>query len=252
MDKMRNIMIIITASLLLSSCSTKPSAVRLAQRQTFTDVVTNTAGTGQEIELRFYGGPSLYYPLMAVWLEDEEGEYIQTLFVPRAIATGVFKYGSNSTGKWVEAAKRAPQTLPYWSHKRGIRASDGLYMPDPDNPVADAYSGATPSTSFVLRSRADNPLPARFRVMFEVNQNWDWNKYWTNDKYPGNRNYLFNAQPAVVYESIIDLDDLKERYLLQPVGHSHPLGETGELFTDLSTITTALQIADSIVVEVNK
>ena len=134
MAKMRYIIIIVTASLLLASCSPKPSAVRLAQRQTFTDVVTNTAGTGQEIELRFYGGPSLYYPLMAVWLEDEEKEYIQTLFVPRAIATGVFKYGSNSTGKWVEAAKRAPQTLPYWSHKRGIRASDGLYMPEPENP----------------------------------------------------------------------------------------------------------------------
>ncbi|NLE35825.1 MAG: hypothetical protein GX622_12030, partial [Bacteroidales bacterium] len=179
--------IIIIASLLLSSCSPKPSAVRLAQRQTFTDVVTNKAGAGQEIELRFYGGPSLYYPLMAVWLENEEGRYIQTLFVPRAIATGVFKYGSNSTGKWIEASKRAPHTLPYWSHKRGIRAPDGLYMPDPDNPVADAYSGATPATSFVLKSRADNPLPSKFRVMFEVNQNWDWNEYWTNDKYPGNR-----------------------------------------------------------------
>jgi hypothetical protein len=49
-------------------------------------VVTNTSGTGEEIELRFYGGPSLYYPLMAVWLEDEDGKYLQTLFVPTAIA----------------------------------------------------------------------------------------------------------------------------------------------------------------------
>jgi len=109
MNKMRYIIITIIASLLLTSCSPKPSAVRLAQRQTFTDVVTNPAGEGQEIELRFYGGPSLYYPLMAVWLEDEEGEYIQTLFVPRAIAIGVFKYGSNATGKWIEAANGLPR-----------------------------------------------------------------------------------------------------------------------------------------------
>lgn len=244
-------LIIITA-VLLASCTSKPSASRLAQRQTFTDVVTNTSGTGQEIELSFYGGPSLYYPLMAVWLEDENGNYIQTLFVPRAIATGVFKYGSNASGKWVEAAKRAPQTLPYWSHKRGVKASDGLYMPDPENPVADAYSGATPTTSWILKTRADNQLPSRFRVMFEVNQNWDWNEYWTNDRFPGDRNYLNNAQPAIVYEGVVDMNQLNERYLLKPVGHSHPTGATGELFTDLSTITTALQIADSVVVRVRR
>jgi len=34
------------------------------------------------------------------------------------------------------------------------------------------------------------------------------------------------------------------------VGHSHYSGKTGELFPDLSTLTTALQIADSIIVKV--
>lgn len=241
---------IIALSVVLASCSAKPSVSKLAQRQTFTDVVTNSSGIGPEIGVKFYGGPSLYYPLMAVWLEDEQGGYIQTLFVPRAIATGVFRFGSNASGKWAEAAKRAPQTLPYWSHKRGIRAPDGLYMPDPENPVADAYSGATPTTSFVLTARADKPLPARFRVMFEVNQNWDWNEYWTNDRYPGDKNYLNNAQPSVVYESLVDQDNLSGSYQMKAAGHGHPTGATGELFTDLSTLTTALQIADSIVVTI--
>ena len=243
---------IIILAAVLASCSSKPSATRLAQRQTVKDVVTNESGRGQEIEVGFYGGPSLYYPLMAVWLEDADGKYIQTLFVPKAIATGVFKYGSDASGKWVEAAKRAPQTLPYWSHKRGIRGTDGIYMPDTSSPVADAYSGATPTTSFLLKARADNPLPAKFRVMFEVNQNWDWNEYWTNDRFPGDKNYLFNAQPAVVYEGTVDMSLLKDRYLLRPVGHSHPTGATGELFSDLGTITTALQIADSVVVRIKK
>lgn len=35
-------------------------------------------------------------------------------------------------------------------------------------------------------------------------------------------------------------------------GHSHPSGFTGELFNDLSTITTALNIADSIIVYMGK
>jgi hypothetical protein len=88
--------------------------------------------------------------------------------------------------------------------------------------------------------------------MFEVNQNWDWNEYWTNDRYPGDKNYLNNAQPSVVYESLVDQDNPSGRYLMKATGHGHPTGATGELFTDLSTLTTALQIADSIVVTVTK
>jgi len=242
--------IIVVLMVFLAACSAKPSASKIAERQKFTEVKTNAAGTGPAIEVKFYGGKSLYYPLMAIWLEDEQGGYIQTMFVPKTIAKGIFKYGSDASGKWVEAAKRAPQTLPYWSHKRGIVASDGLYMPEPENPVADAYSGATPTTSFTLATRADRPLPAKFRVMFEINQNWDWNQYWTNDKYPGDNNYLNSAQPAVVYESMVDQKDLHDKYIMRPIGHSHPSGQTGELFTDLSTLTTALQIADSIVVRI--
>jgi len=242
--------IIIITALIITACSSKPSSSNMAQRQKFTDVVTNSSGAGPVVELKFYGGAALYYPLMAVWLEDEEGKYLQTLFVPRSVATGVFRYGSNASGKWTEAPKRAPQTLPYWSHKRGVKASDGLYMPDADNPVPDAYSGATPTTSFTLTARADGALPANFRVLFEINQNWDWNGYWTNDKYPGDVNYLSSAQPALVYETTVDSRDLQDWYIMKAKGHSHPSGQTGELFTDLGTLTTALQIADSIVVRV--
>jgi len=242
--------VIIVLMVFIAACSAKQSRSKVAEVKKFTEVQTNTAGAGPAIEVKFYGGSSLYYPLMAVWLEDEKGGYIQTLFVPKTIATGIFKYGSDASGKWVEAPKRAPQTLPYWSHKRGIKASDGLYMPEPENPVSDAYSGATPTTSFTLAARADGPLPEKFRVMFELNQNWDWNDYWTNDKFPGDKNYLNSAQPAVVYESNVDQKELRDRYIMQPIGHSHPAGETGELFTDLSTLTTALQIADSIVVRI--
>lgn len=96
------------------------------------------------------------------------------------------------------------------------------------------------------------PLPEKVRVMFEINQNWDWNEYWTNDRYPDDVNYLNNAQPAVVYEANTDMENIRERYLLKPIGHSHPTGATGELFTDLSTLTTALKIADSVVVAIRR
>jgi hypothetical protein len=46
------------------------------------------------------------------------------------------------------------------------------------------------------------------------------------------------------------MNNMRDRYVMKPAGHGHPTGATGELFTDLSTMTTALQIADSIVVRI--
>jgi hypothetical protein len=215
-----------------------------------TTLTTNTAGKGQEIIIDFTKGKEFYYPLFAIWIEDMDGKYIQTLYVAKAVATGIFEYGKQENGKWAKASKRAPQTLPYWAHKRGIKASDGLFMPDSQTAVPDAYSGATPKTGFVLTSRADNPLPGRFKIMLEINQNWDWNEYWTNNKYPDDENYRLSCQPALVYEAEVDIQSKKESYRMKPVGHSHYSGKTGELFTDLSTLTTALNIADSIIVKV--
>ena len=67
-------------------------------------------------------------------------------------------------------------------------------MPIPEQPLYN---------SFVLNTRADNELPAVFRVLLEINQNWDWNEYWTNDKFPDDENYKMSCQPALVYEVVI-------------------------------------------------
>jgi len=235
---------------LLSACSGKTVKEHSLEREQKIILNTNPDGTGSEISLELFRGKSFYYPLMAVWIEDEDGNYIQTLYVPTSVATGVFKYGKKENNKWITAPKRAPQTLPYWSHKRGIVASDGLYMPEPENPVPDAYTGATPVKSFVLNTRADKPLPHIYKILFEINQNWDWNEYWTNNKFPDDENYKMSCQPALVYEAVIDKGKSLSSVAMKPIGHSHYSGKTGELFPDLSTLTTALYIADSIIVRV--
>jgi hypothetical protein len=214
-----------------------------------TIIYTNTDGKGEVITLSLQKGISYYYPLMAVWLENEKGDYIQTLYVPASVATGVFRYGEQKEGKWVPAPRRAPQTLPYWSHKRGVVYDDGLYMPDPDNPIPDAYSGATPTNSFTLNTRADATLDFPVRVLLEINQNWDWNDYWTNNKYPDDNYYKMSCQPALVYEAVIDKCG-DSNYLMQLTGHSHYSGSNGELYSDVSTFTTALEIIDTLVVRI--
>jgi hypothetical protein len=211
-------------------------------------IQTNQDGKGMQITIEFKKGKAHNHPLLAIWIEDMEGNYIQTLYVVQSIASSVFRHGEAGWGHWNEAVVRRPAALPYWGHQRGIKAGDGLYIPTPDNPVPDAYSGATPKSDFILFSRSDMPLPEQFRVLLEINQAWDWNQYWHNNKFPDDAEYKTSSQPALVYEASINMQDQLKEYEMKPIGHSHYSGKTGELFRDLSTLTSALEIAESIVV----
>ena len=247
---MKKIFIIILIGLIAASCSTGSLKKQVSEQVSKEDLTTNASGSGREITVDFASGPSFYYPLIAVWIEQLDSSYVQTLYVSKSVATGIFRYGKQEKNAWVSAPKRAPQTLPYWSHKRGIVADDGLYVPDQKTRVPDAYSGASATLGFVLHTRSDSALPQKFRILLEVNQNWDWNEYWTNDKYPDDENYKYSCQPALVYEAIIDMNSGNDSYEMHPIGHSHYSGKDGKLYTDLSTITTALQIAGSIKISV--
>lgn len=212
----------------------------------------NPAGTGQLLEIRFNRGESHNHPLMAIWAEDMEGNYIQTLYVARSIGTGIFEHGDPSSGKWMPGPIRRPAALPVWSHKRGIRAGDGLYVPDSTTAVPDAYTGATPAGNFIMAVRLDHRLEEKFRVLFEINQTWDWNEYWTNNKYPDNEAYKTSCQPALVYEAVIDPGQPGREYPMEVIGHSHYAGEDGEIYKDLTTMTTALKIVEEVVVKIRE
>ena len=122
-------------------------------------------------------------------------------------------------------------------------------MPTPKQPVADAYTGATPSTSFVLHAKTEKPLNGKYKIILELNQSWDWNEYWTNDKFPNDKEYKTSSQPALVYSADIETASPTLEYVLKVIGHSHYSGADGSLDTDLSTMTTALKIAKKITVK---
>ncbi len=199
-----------------------------------------------KVEVFFEAGKSHNHPLMAIWLEDMEDSYLQTLYVASSIGQGVFRHGDPSEGFWKPGPVRRPAALPYWGHQRGVQAPDGYFLPTADNPMPDAITGPTPRADFVLLASLPGSTPRQFRILLEINQSWDWNHYWTNDKYPGDEHYMTSSQPALVYEATIDLDHLETDYEMLPIGHSHWSGRNGQLYPDLSTITTALDIAGSI------
>lgn len=215
-------------------------------------LTTNPAGTGAALRLEFQKGDAHNHPLFAIWAEDTSGNYIQTLYVSRSIATSLFNFGEQSGGTWTRGVVRRPAAVPFWGHKRNVVAADGLYIPLPDDPLPDAYSGATPKNDFILDTRLDKPGPEAFYVLLELNQPWDWNAYWTNNKYPDDEDYKASSQPAVVYRALVRADNPGIAVPLELLGHSHYAGKDGSLTTDVSTLTTGLEIADKIFVTLLK
>lgn len=211
-------------------------------------LVSNTDGQGTTLEIILKKGKQHNYPTFAFWIEDMNGNYIQTLYVTRFVATGIYGHGDAGDGEWKrdEGPALRPATLPYWLHKRGIKNPYGSYLPTPEKPVADAYTGATPQNSFILKTKTDKPIQGKFRLMLEINQPWDWNDYWTTNKYPEKDAYNPSAQPSLVYAVTIDPNCNNCEYFLNPIGHGHFAGDDGILYTDIRSFTTALNIVESV------
>lgn len=217
-----------------------------------TIINTGIPGSYQSMTIEFFKGRSFNYPSFAIWVEDIEGNYIETLYVTQFVATGVFRHGEIESGKWKNESGevRRPSSLPYWAHKRGIKSPDGLFIPSLSTAVPDALTSATPKGNFILNTGTTYSKSSKFRVLMEINQPWDSNKFWSNSKIPDNFDYFTSLQPALVYSATIDLTEGIKEYYMNPIGHSHPSGMDGKLYTDLSTLTTAKNIADKIVVKI--
>jgi hypothetical protein len=208
--------------------------------------------SGTSITIRFEAGATHNHPLFAIWLADEKGKYIQTLYVSESIGKGILKRATRKAGKWEVGEKQRPAALPYWAHQRGVVNEYGTYNPTPRQPVADSYTGATPPASFAMNVRTEKSLKGKYKIMFELNQSWDWNEWWSNDLYPDDPEYKTSSQPALVYLAEIDTENTVPEYLMKAIGHSHYSGANGDLITDLESITTALDIAKSIKVSISK
>ena len=240
------------AALVMSvSFSCKPSKQATATGEAATEKISsNMNGTGKVMEITFEKGKAFNHPTFAIWIEDTAGKFIQTLFVTRSFGSGTFTYGDKSGGHWKPGQVKRPAALPNWSHKAGSEKGMVNYIPDQSNPLPDAYTGATPAGNFALETRANKETARYVKVFMEINQTWDWNEYWTNNKYPDNFEYKTSCQPAVVYSAVVDIQKPGSAVELKPVGHSHYSGDNGNLYTDLNTITTALHIADKVTVTV--
>jgi len=186
-------------------------------------------------------------PQMAVWIEDTQGNYLETLYVTKKASNS--SYIQSLFGG--EDARR-PEALPHWSFSRGIKSGDGLMMPTAENPIADAITGATPVASFdlttVTSAERDDVV-----VKFEINRSFDFNEVYHPQAFPDDAVYSgsgSSAQPSLIYSATINLDDDERYYFMNLIGRGHHSGQDGEVHTDLSGITTAKEMVSRIIVEV--
>lgn len=203
---------------------------------------TNVDNTGVQIQIDFEDG--VYYvredgrnaiPIFAVWAEDLSGGFLQNIYISNYPATN---YPRNDMDP-----VRRPAALPYWMHKAGEEVSPGTFLSNPENNVPsdlDAVTGATCMTKYRVVSRVKaNPADGDLvKVFFEIQQSWDSSWYFVR----GVSCPSTEGEPSVVYSTTVDLAQSGIYMLggtdtpIGPVGHSHPYGENGLLYTDLYKI----------------
>lgn len=232
LNKFKIVLITVALSSLLAFCSSPSKTVN-------PEIYTDKIDAQHNIHMHGVAGKGHNHPTFVIWQENSEGQIIKTLFITKSYATGIFGHENIGDTAWNNKPGKStqPAALPYWTYKKGL--IDGkVLVPTPDHPYVDAFSGATPKADFSINSiieKIDNT-----RILMEVNQPWDWNDFWTNDKYPQSESYKHSAQPSVVYAVNLNYDDTV--YYLNPIGHGDPRGLTGKLYTDLSTLTSAKDI----------
>lgn len=254
---------------------------KVEQRGDFSYVqIDNTPedAVGLELKIDLRKGPYFAWPQYAVWLETESGEFIQPLFVTAKLATNSFTnvvtrkddslvFTSNpiTSGEYdpeviFDAAHEPetagerirPESLPVFLHKLGLKTDDGVYVPSGDSELLDGHTGATVLDNFLLSSRTNQLLTGSYKVRMEINQSFDFNEYYSSDRFPDDPIYSgsgFSAQPSVVYEAIIDPESDQKYYPMELVGRGHHSGRNGTLYKDVENLTTALGLVDRIIVE---
>ncbi|MCP4755138.1 MAG: hypothetical protein GY866_30035 [Proteobacteria bacterium] len=174
-------------------------------------------------------------PQVAIWIEDTKGNFLETIYVSKKAATQ----------GWVGMGDiRRKSSLPYWAHRRGKKYQDGIYLPTSDDPLPDALTGATPVGDFTVNMPNRKMISDSIKVFAEFNSSGNFNEDYPEDDFFG--------QPSVVYSSIINLTEPGSSTQLKLSGHGHPKGDNGKLFSDLSTLTTALKIVDEVTVELKR
>ena len=154
-------------------------------------------------------------PQIAVWVEDSDRTYVDTLFVTKKA----------SGNKWIGSPKDGrPESLPDWYKSKGQNPAVKISKDD-----LDATTSATPKKGIVISKDLELEKGKTYVFKCQANQSFDYNEYYTK------KNSGVDGQPAVLY-----------------AGEMIPDGKEIEIKLELKTkkdfLTTADKIIESIYV----
>lgn len=182
-------------------------------------------------------------PQCAVWIEDTDGTYGETIFVTKSASKKAWKF-SPADGR--------PDSLPVWYNASSVNPAD--VMAAEGRKEIDAVTGATPKAAGSGKASADDgntcwkiELQAgkTYVIRVEVNQSFDYNDHWTKN------NSGVNGQPSVVYSKTFTVKNEISEYILDFAGTGSIDGSNGKISKDeIEFLTTAKDIISRIIVTV--
>jgi hypothetical protein len=199
-------------------------------------------------------------PQMAFWLEDIEENYLSTIYVTHRTALQDWR---SSPGEKKDQIRR-PSSLPVWLHQH---QSGGLMdkatcaschdlhdakdkVIDPNSELA-TITGATPKTGFTREWQISTDLkPGKYIIKAEINHSKDFNNTFKEAAAENENNYsggkMGSGQPSVVWQGELQISDKPSSCWLKKIGHGHPAGKDGNIYSDLNAFDSALDIVESI------
>ena len=190
-------------------------------------------------------------PQVAVWLEDEDGNYIRTLYVTERAShkSWIFSpkegrpeslpvwYGASKNGSASDKESASPATA---NAPSGSKASPATASAPPLSRDLDAVTGATPKSALTLTVQIEDRACI---IKAEFNNSFDYNDFYTK-KTSG-----VNGQPSVVYSAKIPADlATGHEITLEFEGTGSLTGEEGSIHKDTKNLTTAKKIVKAVTV----
>lgn len=173
-------------------------------------------------------------PQCALWLEDENGNFIDTIFVTKSAAGNSWKF-SPENGR--------PESLPVWYHKAEISPS----KKNVGNNNLDAVSAATPKKGIFAEKTVALNSSKNYVLKAEINQSFDYNDFWNK------KNSGVNGQPSVIYGKEFSFAGENLEIVLDFLGTGSLIGDNGNIESGNSEkLTTALEIVSKIEATIEK
>ena len=155
-------------------------------------------------------------PQIAVWVENSDGTYVDTLFVTKKA----------SGNKWIGSPKDGrPESLPDWYRAKGQNPAEKISKDE-----VDATTSATPKKGIVISKDLELEKGKTYVFKCQANQSFDYNEYYTK------KNSGVDGQPAVLYAGEMIPDGTEKEIKLEFSGSREKLTTADKIIESIYVV----------------